>query len=138
MEWLIYAFMRVFFSTAYDVTTKISLIKSNSLTSSAFHISVISPVILLPLIFIDGSWISIFYNMFLIAVLGNAFCNSIGYLIVLNIIKKYDISYVSAIMATSPLMYGLFSLIRLLILFLFFVFVLLQLVEYLLKLVEKI
>lgn len=112
MEWIWFAIARVFFVTGNKVGMKLSLSsKLPSVTISAFYGTFISTVILIPYILWDGSWRSIENTQFLVAVAGNVAFNTVGHLLMLTVVRKFDISYVAALTATSPLIFGLFSFI---------------------------
>ncbi len=112
MEWFILALMRAVFVSGKEASIKLSLLKSNSsVTASAFFMAVMSSVLLMPYVLLDGSWQSIHNEQFLHGVIGNITLNTFGQILLLTTIRRFDISYVSAILATSPLIFGGFSIV---------------------------
>lgn len=110
MEWFFLALARAVFSSGKEISTKISLLHpAPSITISAFYLTAMSVLFLMPYVLWDGSWQSIYNEAFLYAVLGNIAFNTIGHLLLLTTVRKFDISYVSALFAASPLVFGLFS-----------------------------
>lgn len=112
MEWFWYSIMRAFFISGKKLSLKVSLNHENSnVTISAFYMTVVSAVFLIPFVFFDGSWRSIQDPVFFKAILSNVAFNVVAHILLLNVIRKFEISYVSAIQATSPLIFGLFSFV---------------------------
>lgn len=112
MEWLIFSLFRALFVSGKETCMKLSLLHSvPSVTISAFYTTIVSVIILMPFVLWDGSWRSIDNQMFVFGIIGNVCLNTIGHLLLLTTIKRFDISYVSAVLATSPMIFGVFSLV---------------------------
>ena len=84
---------------------------TSNITLAAFYTSIISPIILLPYVFWDGTWQSIQNPLFVYSTMGNIGLNTIAHLLLLTTIRRFDISYVATILATSPLIYTAFSIV---------------------------
>lgn len=112
MEWAIFSIIRALFVTGKEASIKLSLShKLPSVTLSAFYATAVSAVILTPYVLWDGSWRSLENEQFLIGIVGNVVFNTVGHLLLLTVIRKFEISYVAAVSATSPLIFGTFSVI---------------------------
>lgn len=112
MEWIVFALLRALFVSGKESCMKLSLLHSvPSVTIAAFYTTIISVIILLPYILWDGSWRSIENPIFVYGIIGNVCLNTIGHLLLLTTIKRFEISYVSAVLATSPLIFGGFSIV---------------------------
>lgn len=112
MEWIIFALARAFFVSGKESCMKLSLLhKIPSVTIAAFYTTLVSVIILMPYVLWDGSWRSIENPVFVYGIIGNVVLNTIGHLLLLTTIKRFDISYVSAVLATSPLIFGVFSIV---------------------------
>lgn len=112
MNWVILSLLRAVFESGKEATIKLSLSQQlSSVTISAVSVRLVSVLILVPYIIWDGSWQSIENSKYAYAIFGNVAFNTVAYLLLLTTIRRFDISYVAAILAASPLVFGVFSIL---------------------------
>ncbi len=114
LEWLLLVLGRAFFISCKDVSLKVFLSHHNvPVPIVAGLMAFIPAIIMFPYALMQGQWSALENSIFVFAILGNVFFNVIGYLLYFSMIKKHDISYVTSISATSPLVFSFMAFILL-------------------------
>lgn len=110
MTWLWLTLLRTVFLAGLEVTWKLFLNKqSYPILTIAFWTSLVPVVALSPLVFSQKQYLALADTVYLQAILANVTLNIFGDLLLFRMIKKHEVSYISALSATSPMFYLLFG-----------------------------
>jgi uncharacterized membrane protein len=112
MEWVYLVLGRAVAMAGKESFLKLSVDQDkNHIVATAAVLSLIPAVLLLPWVFWSGSFTSLENPIFVQAILGNVAFNIAGQVSFIIAVKRFDISYVTALKATTPVLFGIFSFI---------------------------